>query len=156
MNLADRFRENLTLAHEKAQPYVDAAHERADAAYASIHDRFAGKQGDLMHTDSASDVTVQNQQFRGHPDLDKLHLFRTRRLLIVVFTLLTLGVRACIQKPGTQKTRKIALLATEEHGSAPLIWSPLLNRGTRSVSPFGPPGICAVLRVVYLELLSRS
>ncbi len=33
------------------------------------------------------------------------------------------------QKPGTQKSRRESITAIEEHGNAPLIWSPLLNRG---------------------------
>ena len=59
MTIAEKLRENLTLASEKAQPYVEAAHKQADAAYATIHDRFAGKQGGMTRRDSASDVTVR-------------------------------------------------------------------------------------------------
>ena len=59
MTITEKLRENLVILEEKAQPYVDAAHKQADAAYSSIHDRFAGKRGGMTRSDSATDVTVR-------------------------------------------------------------------------------------------------
>ena len=60
MTLVEKLRENLTLAQEKAQPYLSQAQQQAGAAYGAVHDRIAGSKtsGGMHHAESASDVTV--------------------------------------------------------------------------------------------------